>query len=406
MLEQSMKSEIHSFKKTSAYINYIYEVSKNDRPELYPKTPTKKVDQNSMDEWKNGIKAWNQMGDKVFRKKCHTTKLFLAAYKGFLSTYKIVASTLSDVNPKNNKGTTPLHIAAQNGQLKICEYICANTTDINPKNEHGETPFDLAKRNKHFSVCKMIMDTNILIDRNNYHAACQQILYQDFLLNQSNNEPQNFENDLTKFSNLWQNDKKKEMTSIQIKLCLIAAKGGFLDIYKEKVKNFADKNPSDENGITALQIATENGQTKIVEFILENIQINNSEIQSELTPFHMTAKKGTKIEAEGISKGVHNLLSPFDSGNIWSASKTDYEYLNEGYNLNFKGSQADSFSEPNLKNEAFQMELDVMLGEIDEIRENINLRRHNSKTDYFYLMRNNVLNPNAKEFQPRNSPTL
>ena len=58
------------------------------------------------------------------------------------------------------------------------------------------------------------------------------------------------------------------------------------------------------------------------------------------------------------------------------------------------------------KNEAFQMKLDVMLGEIDEIRENINLRRHNSKTDYLYLMRNNVLNPNAKEFQPRNSPTL
>ena len=64
MLEQSIKSEIHSFKKTSAYINYIYEVSKNDRPELYPKTPTKKVDQNSMDEWKNLVDL-NTVNERV-----------------------------------------------------------------------------------------------------------------------------------------------------------------------------------------------------------------------------------------------------------------------------------------------------------------------------------------------------
>ena len=165
MAAQSMKNDIASFKKTYAYTNYILEVSKEDRPDLYQKTPTKNTDQNSLNEWKNGIIAWNELGDKIFKEKCLKTMLFLAAYQGCLDTYKRVVSKLSDINPKNYKGTTPLHIAAQNGQLQICDYICANTTDINPKNEHGETPFHLANKNKHFSICKMIMDTNILIGK-------------------------------------------------------------------------------------------------------------------------------------------------------------------------------------------------------------------------------------------------
>ena len=94
---QCIKNDITSFKKTYAYTNYILEVSKEDRPDLYPKTPTKKVDQNSLNEWKNGIIAWNKMGDKMFKKKCLKTMLFLAAYQGCLDTYKKVVSKLSDV---------------------------------------------------------------------------------------------------------------------------------------------------------------------------------------------------------------------------------------------------------------------------------------------------------------------
>ena len=96
------------------------------------------------------------------------------------------------------------------------------------------------------------------LDKNNFNAACQQILYQDFLSNQTNNEPQNLENELPKFPNVWKNYEKKQMSFSQIKLCFIAAKGGFLDVYKEKVKNFEEKNPTDENGCTALQIGKSN----------------------------------------------------------------------------------------------------------------------------------------------------
>ena len=57
-----MKNEIFSFKKSSAYINYISEVSREDRPDLYPNTPTKNVDRNGMDEWKKGIKGFLNQG--------------------------------------------------------------------------------------------------------------------------------------------------------------------------------------------------------------------------------------------------------------------------------------------------------------------------------------------------------
>ena len=119
----------------------------------------------------------------------------------------------------------------------------------------------------------------------------------------------------------------------------------------------------------------------------------------------MAVKKGT----EGLSKEVYNFMSPFEafnSKNIWAVSETDYQTLNiEGQNMNFKGIKVDSASESDFENEAFQMEIDDMLDEIDKFRENANLKQQNSKIDNFQS-KTDILNPNAEAFQARNSPTL
>ena len=52
--------------------------------------------------------------------------------------------------------TTLLHFAAKKGHLKVCQLIASNITDKNPKNSIGETPIQLAFDSGHSTIVKML----------------------------------------------------------------------------------------------------------------------------------------------------------------------------------------------------------------------------------------------------------
>ena len=51
--------------------------------------------------------------------KCGNTPLHATAKSGNVEVFKLIASSVSNFNPKNDKNETPLQIAAKNNQFDI-----------------------------------------------------------------------------------------------------------------------------------------------------------------------------------------------------------------------------------------------------------------------------------------------
>ena len=57
----------------------------------------------------------------------------------------------ADINPKDIEGMTPLHFAAAQGYIEICHLIIfsliVNNTNVNPSDNKGNTPLHVAAAN-------------------------------------------------------------------------------------------------------------------------------------------------------------------------------------------------------------------------------------------------------------------
>ena len=98
------------------------------------------------------------------------TPLHLAAAKGHLEIVKYITEHVIDKNPPNVVGTTPLHEAAKKGHLQIYKCIADQVTNKNPAEiileRVGRTPLHDAAANGHIEIVNYIMDV-IVIDNKN-----------------------------------------------------------------------------------------------------------------------------------------------------------------------------------------------------------------------------------------------
>ena len=59
---------------------------------------------------------------------------------------------VEEKNPAAKCGNTPLHAAAKNGNLEVFKLIASLVSNINPKNDKNETPLQIAAKNNQFDI--------------------------------------------------------------------------------------------------------------------------------------------------------------------------------------------------------------------------------------------------------------
>ena len=186
---------------------------------------------------------------KFKNKRVHakTTALHIAALKGNVELFKLIANSTQVRNPVGNEGYMPLHIAATHGHQELFHFI-VNNGEENPCNKYGRTPLHMAADNGHIEIFQFIVDK--VVDKN---------------------PAQNY--------NLW--------TPLHY-ACL----SGHFEICKLIVGKVQNKNPVSDIGQTPLHLAALKGHLKIFNLISEMVRNNNPPDNHGSTPMHIAAQKG------------------------------------------------------------------------------------------------------------------
>ena len=272
------------------------------------------------EHWKNVFNKTPLMiiKDLAFSvKKCHQevyrgeTPLHFIAFKGNLDSYKFFCQNKVDKNPKCDKGITPLHYAAEAGNTEIVKYILKNVSDKLPKSKsNGRTPLHSAVISGQFKTFKIIADQ----------------------VEDENPADNNGETPLSLAVELGHLDICKYILAIVRNknpkdskgwtLLHFAAEFGHYEIYEEIVESVEDKNPANSDGWTPLHLAVDKGHFEICKYIIENtlhtysrnppIQITRGPLWNEvgMTALDIAAQNGHLRIYKLISKYLEDINPP------------------------------------------------------------------------------------------------
>ena len=230
---------------------------------------------------------------------CGYTALMLASKKGHFEIVKYLVEHGADVNVQDNWDWTALINASHNGHLEIVKYLVANGADVNAKNDSGWTALEMSKTDEIWEYLKPkvshINKNHALINCAN-RGNLEQIKY--FL---ANGADVNFEYscilsyallnkhlEVAKYfianglyintqsislSEIYEVDLNKEAREF-LRLYVTffeSASNGNLEAIKECVlQNDVFVNAKNNNGETALVLASINGHFEIVKYLVEH----------------------------------------------------------------------------------------------------------------------------------------
>ena len=219
--------------------------------------------------------------------KMNQTALHLARENG----YKSIAEYLliqAECNPYSNKQTV-LHMACKNGYKDIVEYMLTYTTcDPNVQDNYGNTPLHFLSRNGDLQCVKLIVKTStVRVDPNlininrqtALHLACENghvNIVEDLLVHAkfNPNVPDIYGNTAVHIAT-WKGDLGL------VKLIFVTSTVSI------------DRDVSNKHIQTALHIACEYGHTNIVEYLLAHAKFNpNVQDDNGNTALHIATRKG------------------------------------------------------------------------------------------------------------------
>ena len=247
------------------------------------------------------------------------TPLMIASQLGDLDIIKMLIRSGADVAKITARNMNALYIACESGQTAIVKLLLDESNIANVVNQHVQTDFSInRKKYKHddpsnlglsplliaiikgFSeIVEMLLASNsditapLPIGYSALYVACQKghTYIVKLLLNQKNIE---------KIINLGARDglyKEKVLVHEDALFTplMISAQNGFFEISEMLLQKGADLTTCSYGNISALYIACQNGNEKIVELFLEQKGIEkiiNLPIKDGTTPLMMAAEKG------------------------------------------------------------------------------------------------------------------
>jgi len=86
------------------------------------------------------------------------TPLHHIAFLGFFPTAELLVSKGALINAKNNKNWTPLHVAAWRGNIEVAELLLDNGADFEAVTDRGETPLHKAAQVGHADITALLIE--------------------------------------------------------------------------------------------------------------------------------------------------------------------------------------------------------------------------------------------------------
>ena len=182
----------------------------------------------------------------------------------------------------NENKTTALHIAVNSGSVKMLEILLNKGADVNGANEQNHTPLILAIQKGNSSVATILLKNNAKFENNILHQLMEQNLdiesdILNILVQYGLNINQKDENDQTALN------KAVKKNDIQASKILLENGANLENIALHKfvqdnnlemlqllTKYDIDVDIENEDGDTALQLATSNYTPQIIESLLKN----------------------------------------------------------------------------------------------------------------------------------------
>ena len=205
----------------------------------------------------------------------YCTPLWIAAARGNLNISKLLLDHGADVNVPAKSFKTPLYVAAAGGYLGISKLLLDHGADPNITSQLGWTPLTISATNNHYELCKYLL------------------LHTDV--------------DYTKVGKYFGD------------LLCYASHHGDMELIQKLVQNVpqGDINMKNQNGKTALNVATEEKHYDVSEYLLDqgaDINIPNSDVCKN-GHLDFVKKWVEKYEADVQDKGCLSVLAgeePYD----------------------------------------------------------------------------------------------
>lgn len=283
------------------------------------------------------------------RNKPGMTPLHIAAKLGYNSMVRqLITEHGAILDAMTLIKQIPLHLAAENGQLEVCKSLLGLGSDLNAVDNQSQTPLHLAARKNHADVLRLFLSSKpqlvLLANKNGY--TCAHIAAMNGSL-EAIKELLRFNRDSVINSRI----KKTNSTALHL-----ASENGNAEIVKLLLTSGAK--PSDENalGETALHLAAKSGHVKVLHTI-RNSDWKLCSRRNGLTALHVASNCGqTEFVAEmlrcRVPGGIRSERSSVDPKSDYGLTPLHLACRNghEGVVrmlLNSAGVQVDSPSELN-----------------------------------------------------------
>ncbi|PSN34199.1 Ankyrin repeat domain-containing protein 29 [Blattella germanica] len=183
--------------------------------------------------------------------KTGTTALFFAAQGGFLDIAQILMDSGAPVDSSSVDRATPLFIASQNGHFKILLFLLAQGAYPDSKRTDGATPLWIAAQMGHDHIVRQLLKVGANVDSPRHDGATA----------------------LFKASHKGHSSVIEELLKYKPSLGLLHVSNKNMDlmlcpiVVKQLIAAGADATLHNQEGATPLQLARENKQASIVEYL-------------------------------------------------------------------------------------------------------------------------------------------
>lgn len=284
------------------------------------------------------------------RNKPGMTPLHIAAKLGYNSMVKqLITEHKAILDAMTLIKQIPLHLAAENGQLAVCQTLLSLGSDLNAIDNQSQTPLHLAARKNHAEVLRLFLNIkpNLITLANKNGYTCAHIAAMNGSID-AIKELVRFNRDAVI------NNRIKKTSSTALHL---ASENGNAEIVKLLLASGAK--PSDENalGETPLHLAAKNGHVKVL-LAFRNADWKLCSRRNGLTALHVASNTGqTEFVAEmlrcRVPGGIRSERSSVDPKSDFGLTPLHLACRNghEGVVrmlLNSAGVQVDSPSEVNV----------------------------------------------------------
>lgn len=201
------------------------------------------------------------------------TPLSIAAYKGRFEVVKFLIECGARVNPENHNGCPPLLMAAKNGHYHVVEYLLKHGAYVDEFDDDHDTALVYAVLSDSIPVVKLLLAYNAQASLVALQSAC-------------------YMNSLELVNLLLDYGAPLNPDAPQETALMIACVYRYVDVVKLLLSRGAFVDAMQEDGYTALHIAAAQGDTKIIQMLIDFKANSGCKDKSGDTPLACALRKG------------------------------------------------------------------------------------------------------------------